>query len=247
MITKEILLKTFNEVISKHSDFLYNIESTLKSITDSKEEYQTLHDDIWRFWKQTKSIDHEQLIMKGTDGTFFENINGEKHSVGFTDDMINFANETLHNPMGEKLLYTMHNHPSGCCYPSMEDLIQRSQSEEKYQIILSKDGLFISKKTGSSLDTNKLVKVYGMVDNMSRTKFSNQYSRQVHELEEEYPSWFDTNSEDSKLYRDGVNQLYTECNSKNLDTYVKKFNEKLHTKSRNVLLDVYHVKRSPRE
>ena len=47
--------------ITKHSSFQYNLEGLLRQITDNKEEYKTLKEDIWKFYKETKKSDHEEV------------------------------------------------------------------------------------------------------------------------------------------------------------------------------------------
>ena len=245
---KEIIEKSFDDIIGKHSDFLYNIEGTLREITDTKEEYKTLKEDIWRFWKETKNLDHEQLIMKGENGTFFENRNGDKDSVGKTEEMKEFVTQaTVYD--GERVLYTMHNHPSGCCMPSLPDTSNFVIVNEKYKVVLSKNGLCIFKNNNGSetfLDYEDVISSYNMMDKKISTDFTKEYYDEYTELEKKYPKWYDDETQDYVNYHNEFDKFYSESINKHLNEYITLFNKKLHTKNRNVKVNAYYVPRTPR-
>lgn len=242
MVSENIIRKTLNDIIIKHSEFLYNIEATLRDITDTKEEYKILHDDIWKFWKETKSSDHENLIMKGTDGTFFENKNGDKDSVGKTHEMKEFIKESWSD--GEKILYTMHNHPSGACLASLGDMMNMGIVLEKYKVILSKNGLFIAKRREDNVVVGDIIDSYNMMDKKLMRDFDKKYNKDCHELEEKYPRWFDDETTDFVNFHRDYDALFRKSINEHTDEYVDLLNKKLHSKSRNVGIDCYHVPRN---
>ena len=244
MVNKKYIRKTFNEIINKHSDFLYNIEDTLHQITDSKEEYKTLHDDIWRFWMETKKSDHEQLIIKGTDGTFLENREGGDTRVSLTDKMENYMKD--HN-----VFYSIHNHPNGfSCFQSANDFKCISIEGAKYSISCGDDGLMIVKNSGNQRNVifgAELNSAYEHTHEDIEDDFTKEYSKEIEDLKKKY------DYDNPQIDIDAMNEYYDEFNgfykewftTDKVDEYCDNLNEEFqrpiygHLKE----VSVYHVQR----
>ena len=259
MVKKFFIEKTFDDVIGKHSDFLYNIEGTLREITDSKEEYKTLKEDIWRFWKETKNSDHEQMIVKGTDGSFFENRDGKSHSVAIPETAKKFVSD------GGQLMYLIHNHPfpkgeDSSCFQSSQDINLMAFYKVKYMASIGEDGIMVVKNPtskylvgGQNLFSFEVSQRYDKVFKEIVNGFHKDYEDKINSLKQEYDV-------DNKLYdeleeyRMESNELLNDYISEHIGGFVDNLSNEFQSVKKDSIgtvfdamdSDCYYVPRSPR-
>lgn len=214
----------------KHGAMWYNLCDTLKEITDTKEEYRTLRDDIYNFRKETKNNDIEKLIFKGTEGTFLENT-GNGYSVPRTKDMLDFIRNS-YDENNEQILYDCHNHPfPSTCFMSSGDLRELSENGSKYSFCSGGDGVFIIKNRNHRYDEK-------FIDNAERCqiKVSNKIMREFEEkyeqeLKDMRKKWhivgigMDNSPEEMESYHHDVEKLFVPFVQKDMDKWSKLLNE----------------------
>lgn len=247
---------TNNPTTIKHSSFLYNIEGMLRQITDTKEEYKILKEDIWRFYKETKKSDHEEIIFKSMDGTFFENRNGEKRSVSIPKEVEDFADG------GGKLLYGIHNHPyveeTSSCFQSEGDFRVMTYNGLKYSVSMGKDGIMITKNPNHRTDNEYRILVsdgYKKTHKEIIEKFNKQYAKEINDLKIKHDV---DNKKYSELedYREEHQELFQNYCFNNINDFVSNLNEKFNTKEEDPIThvvwdisedcDCFYIPKSPR-
>lgn len=243
--------------ITKHSNFQYNIEGLLRQITDNKEEYKTLKEDIWRFYKETKKSDHEEIILKGIDGSFFENRKGEHRSVEIPSEVEDYVDK------GGKLLYSIHNHPYveeiSSCLQSLSDFRVMSYNGVKYSISIGKDGIMITKNPNHRKDNEYRLHIsndYELFNKGIVGKFNDEYAIEIENLKIEY----DVDNKDySELdeYREKHKELFQDYCSNNISEFVNRLDSQFNTVKQDPLyddvifdisedIDIFYVPKNPR-
>ena len=242
---------------TKHSSFLYNLEGILRQITDNKEEYKTLKEDIWKFYKETKKSKNEEIILKGTDGSFFENRKGEKRSVEIPMEVEDFIND------GGKILYSVHNHPyveeTSSCLQSLSDFKVMSYKGVKYSITIGKDGIMITKNPKHRTDNEYRILIsqyYGKVNNEIVEGFNKQYANEINNLKIKYDI-DNKNYSELEEYREKHKELFQKYCYNNISEFVNKLDTRFNTVEHDPILDYvvydisgdcscFHVPKNPR-
>ncbi len=143
----EYILKAIEQELQKCNVSLKHIREqispTIKNITDSEEEYETLMNTISYWYRDHWNSEKEHLQYLTYDGESYET-SGEENIVDVTDEMKEHK--------GEYLL-SIHNHPNGTCLQSQGDInTQATLTLEKYGITIGKDGVMINKNTDFNVD-----------------------------------------------------------------------------------------------
>ena len=197
MVSKEIIIKTLDNIIQeKHGAYFTRIRHTLKQVTDTKEEYETLRDDIFKFYLETRHRKTERLIMKTTDGKFFDTSDNDADSVYYTDEMKDATD----------ILYTGHNHPlpnGDSCVQSSNDLYSQVLQLSKYAWTIGKDGLMITKLDygGNSPSESEVIMEHNKLIKKHYDTFLKEYDKQLQPLKEKYPNWDNPTRLDSDYFQ----------------------------------------------
>lgn len=229
---KNIIKAIENDIIQKHSQYLINIEKALREITDSDEEYKILKEDIWKFYKETKNADHEELILKCTDGSFRENRDGDEHSVPLTDEMKQFAHDN-------DILYSLHNHPSCSCFQSNGDMIVFSNYSMKYGISIGKDGIMIMKNEMPYSDIssmeyfrwfNEFNSEYNNYFKVLENSVKNEFDKELNELKEKYNINFYSTTEELEAYKEERKVLWKRYTDEHIGEIIKGYDDSIKDK-----------------
>lgn len=223
--------------ITKHSSFQYNLEGLLRQITDNKEEYKTLKEDIWKFYKETKKSDHEEIILKGTDGSFFENRKGEKRSVEIPMEVEDFVDND------GKILYSIHNHPyveeTSSCLQSLSDFKVMSYKGVKYSITIGKDGIMITKNPKHRTDNEYRILIsqyYGKSNNEIVDGFNKQYANEINNLKIKYDI-DNKNYSELEEYREKHKELFQKYCYNNINQFINRLDTQFNTVEQDPIYD----------
>lgn len=153
MVRYDTILKVIDETVKCISlkSILEQISPTLKTITDSEDEYDCLMDEISHFYRDHYTKGYETVryrVNSGDENKIWEN-QGDKWSVDAPADAQIYGEIGGYFDNHNKFLLSIHNHPSGSCYPSYGDFENSEDMKVKYMIACGRDGIAISKRDGS--------------------------------------------------------------------------------------------------
>lgn len=144
MVNIQIIEKTITEVINTKCHVTLkqvrsSIQQTIKLISDNTEEYDALMDIIPRFYRDYYNKKQESLLIQDYDGN--------KYTSDGTINKVQHPKQAEEIGEKEGLLLSIHNHPGGCSLLSSNDVYNSGRLNEKYSMVVSKDGVTILKNS----------------------------------------------------------------------------------------------------
>ena len=211
------------------------------------DEYKILKKNILSFYKDYRKKNKEFLTTIDNEGTILTVGGDYEDSVDWDGDVI-FKGER------EGILLSIHNHPNSTTLPSSADFNRLCQTNCKYSVTVSSDGVLIVKNTNpleifdrNNVLNNKLYTstqlaytgfMYNMLDN-----FEKDYNDKIVDLKSKYHyDDVDLFENDDKLregYFKDKNVLLTDYVSENIGGVLDNLQERLDDKVDG--LDLIHI------
>ncbi len=224
MGTYDIILKAITEEIIKCYVSLKSIkaqiESTIKEITDSQEEYDEVIDVVTHFYRDTYNSKIEMMKMMSKDNTLYENI-GDEESVDLPIGVEDVSFD------GDNFRYSIHSHPqNGTAFPSFQDFWCYYNTEPKFMIISNDKGIIVVKHTNEEIPMvwENMSEAFRIYDDRSDRMF--RMSKDFRDLERRYSDGDYVLSE----FNDETNKLYQKHMSENMDKEVRDLNVEFMSK-----------------
>lgn len=247
MVEKEIINKTLTNAIIKCTGVYANLNKVLPSIVDNDNELHLLKSSISSFYKHYRNKTYELLETRDYDNNVITVTNHEEGSVDWDDNVISKGEK-------EGILYSIHNHPNSTTLMSSADFNRLCQTNCKYSITVSSDGVMIVKNTHplEVFNRDNILKdkffmatergynsfMYNMLDD-----FENSYYTEIEKIKTKYNyndfEQFDNNPELQDAYFNDKEKLLTKYCKDNMDSILNSLQDNLDNRVKG--LEIIHI------
>lgn len=237
-MNEEYIIKALDDAIFKCGGLYSNLNKMLSDVVDNDDEYKILKKNILSFYKDYRKKNKEFLTTIDNDGNVLTVGGDYEGSVDWDDDVISKGEQ-------EGILLSIHNHPNSTTLPSSADFNRLCQTNCKYSITVSSDGVLIVKNTNpievfdrehvlnNDLYTDTQLAYTGFMYNVL-DNFENDYNDKIMDLKSKYHyDDIDLFENDDKLkegYFKDKDALLTNYISGNIDGVLGNLQERLDDK-----------------